>query len=93
LEHGRDRLFPTYSLGNLYSAQFFEQARKDIGDLDAQFARGEFAPLLGWLRDKIHRHGKRYTAKQLVQRVTGRDLSAEPLMRHLEQNAREFYTV
>jgi carboxypeptidase Taq len=85
--------FPTYSLGNLYAAQFFEQARKDLGDLDAMFARGEFAPLLNWLREKIHRHGKRYTAPQLVKRITGSDLSAEPLMRHLERNAREFYGV
>jgi carboxypeptidase Taq len=85
--------FPTYSLGNLYAAQFFEQARKDLGDLDAMFARGEFKPLLGWLREKIHRHGKRYTARQLVKRVTGDDLSAEPLLRHLERNAKEYYGV
>ena len=61
--------FPTYSLGNLYAAQFFEQARKDVGDLDEQFARGEFAALLHWLREKIHRHGRRYLARDLVRRV------------------------
>lgn len=85
--------FPTYTLGNLYAAQFFEQARNDAGDLDAQFARGEFAPLLGWLRDKIHRHGKRYPARALVKRVTGRELSAEPLLAHLRKNAAELYGV
>ena len=85
--------FPTYTLGNLYAAQFFEQARKDLGDLDAQFSRGEFALLLGWLRDKIHRHGKRYTAPELVQRVTGRPLSAEPLLKHLRAKAVELYHV
>jgi carboxypeptidase Taq len=85
--------FPTYTLGNLYGAQFFEQACKDLGDLDAMFARGEFAPLLAWLREKIHRHGKRYRARDLVRKLTGSDLSAEPLMRRLEQNAREFYGV
>jgi carboxypeptidase Taq len=85
--------FPTYSLGNLYAAQFFEQARKDLGDLDAMFVRGEFQPLLGWLREKIHKHGKRYTARQLVVRITGRDLDADPLLRHLERKASEFYHV
>ena len=83
--------FSTYSLGNLYSAQFFEQARKDLGDLDAMFGRGEFAPLLDWLRKNIHAHGKRYTAKQLVKKVTGKELSAEPLMRHLSRKAVELY--
>lgn len=85
--------FPTYSLGNLYAAQFFEQARKDLGNLDEMFARGEFLPLLGWLRKNIHQHGKRYTARQLIQRVTGKELTADPLLRRLEANAREFYQV
>jgi carboxypeptidase Taq len=85
--------FPTYTLGNLYAAQFFEQARKDLGDLDAQFARGEFQPLLTWLNENIHRHGRRYTARQLVKRVTGKDLSAEPLLSHLRRKASEFYGV
>ena len=85
--------FPTYTLGNLYAAQFFEQARRDLGDLDGQFARGEFGPLLGWLREKIHRQGKRYRAPELVQRVTGRGLSAEPLLKHLRGKAAELYGV
>ena len=85
--------FPTYTLGNLYAAQFFEQARKDLGDLDAMFARGEFQPLLAWLRENIHRHGKRYTARELVNNITGRELSAEPLLNHLRQKASELYGV
>jgi len=85
--------FPTYTLGNLYAAQFFEQAQKDLGDLDAQLSRGEFAPLLTWLREKIHRHGKRYSAGQLVKNITGKELSAEPLLRHLRNKASELYGV
>jgi carboxypeptidase Taq len=85
--------FPTYTLGNLYAAQFFEQARQDLGDLRAQFSRGDFAPLLGWLRENIHRHGQRYTASDLVRKVTGHPLSAEPLLNHLRENARELYGV
>lgn len=85
--------FPTYTLGNLYAAQFFEQARTDLGDLDAQFARGDFAPLLGWLRKNIHSQGKRYPARELVRRITGKDLSAEPLLRHLRAKATDLYRV
>ena len=84
--------FPTYTLGNLYAAQFFEQARADLGDLDAQFERGDFRPLLDWLREKIHRHGKRYRAGELARRITGKELSAEPLLRHLRKKA-ELYGV
>jgi carboxypeptidase Taq len=85
--------FPTYTLGNLYAAQFFDQARKDLGDLDAQFAKGEFTPLLNWLRTNIHTQGKRHTAPQLVHRITGQPLSAEPLLNHLRQKASEAYGV
>ena len=67
--------FPTYSLGNLYAAQFFAQADADLGGFDRQFAAGQFEPLRSWLRDKIHSQGQRYSAAELVQRVTGRPLS------------------
>jgi carboxypeptidase Taq len=85
--------FPTYTLGNLYAAQFFEQAQADLGDLDASFARGDFAPLLGWLRVRIHAEGQRFTARNLVQRVTGKPLSAAPLLAHLGRRAAEVYGV
>jgi carboxypeptidase Taq len=85
--------FPTYTLGNLYAAQFFEQARRDVGDLDAMFARGEFRPLLDWLRKSVHTHGKRHLPRDLVRRVTGKDLSPEPLLRHLRAKATELYGV
>lgn len=83
--------FPTYALGNLYAAQFFEQAQQDLGDLFAQFSRGEFAPLLEWLRTNIHQHGQRYSAAELVKKVTGKPLSADALMRHLEGKFGELY--
>jgi len=83
--------FPTYTLGNLYAAQFFEKAREDLGDLDDQIARGEFTPLREWLNKNIHRQGMRYESEPLCEHVTGESLSAEPLMRHLEGKLRPVY--
>ncbi len=85
--------FPTYTLGNLYGAQFFEQARNDVGDLDAQFAQGDFAPLKNWLFEKIYRQGQRYHAGELVEVVTGKPLSHEPLVRHLKAKFGALYGV
>jgi carboxypeptidase Taq len=45
------------------------------------------------LRERIHRHGRRYRANELVKRITGKPLSAEPLLNHLRQKARELYGV
>jgi carboxypeptidase Taq len=72
--------FPTYTLGNLYAAQFFAQADADLGGIDGLLARGEFAPLLGWLRDRIHVRGQCYSAAELAVAVTGRPLSHQPLL-------------
>lgn len=83
--------FPTYALGNMYAAQFFNAARRDLGNLDEQFAKGQFKPLKAWLNEKIHRHGKRYPARRLVEVVTGQRLSHQPLINHLNQKFGELY--
>ena len=58
--------FPTYTLGNLYAAQFMDQARLDLGDLDDDFRRGDFSRLKGWLNSKIHLQGMRYPPRRPV---------------------------
>lgn len=75
--------FPTYTLGNVYAAQLVAAAGAALGDLDEQFARGEFGGLLAWLRDRIHRHGQRYTAAALVERATGSPPSSRWLIESL----------
>jgi carboxypeptidase Taq len=85
--------FPTYTLGNLYSAQLWETIRAEIGDVHEQFRRGEFAALLGWLREKVHTHGRRFTAAELCERATGRPLSAKPLVDYLHAKAQAIYAV
>ncbi|OGB93226.1 MAG: peptidase M32, partial [candidate division NC10 bacterium RBG_16_65_8] len=83
--------FPTYTLGNLYAAQFFARAQAELGDLDEQFRRGEVLPLKEWLNRKIHREGQRYRAADLVTAVTGEPLNPEYLLRHLRQKFGELY--
>jgi carboxypeptidase Taq len=83
--------FPTYTLGNLYSAQFFAKAKEDIRDLEAQFAMGDFSQLKNWLNKNIHTHGKRYRAGRLAEVVTGKPLSHKPLMTYLKTKYGELY--
>jgi len=83
--------FPTYTLGNLYAAQFFDQAKKDLPDLDRQFSKGQFSDLLSWLRTHIHQHGKTFTPSQLVHRITHQPLSPQPLLNHLRRKTTELY--
>jgi len=76
--------FPTYTLGNLYAAEFFALAEQAVGPLEEQFAGGEFEPLRRWLRENIHRQARRYTGAELLRRLCARQLSVEPLLAHLE---------
>jgi carboxypeptidase Taq len=85
--------FATYTLGNILAAQFFAQARRELPELEAQHGRGEFAPLLGWLREKIYRHGRKFTLNELVQRVTGGPLSTGPYLEYLRAKYGEIYGV
>ena len=83
--------FPTYTLGTLYSAQFFEAAEKALPGLDAGIAHGEFAPLRKWLNAAIHTHGRRYSSEELCTRVTGGPLCADAFFRRLEGKLRPLY--
>ncbi len=83
--------FPTYTIGNLYAAQFYQQAHREIPDFDAQIARGELAALTQWLNQKIHRWGRTFTADQLAERVTGHTLTPEPFLSYLHNKFGELY--
>jgi carboxypeptidase Taq len=83
--------FPTYALGNLYAAQFYAAAERDIGDLAARIRGGDTRPLLDWLRKHVHRHGMRYRANELCERATGQPLAVDPLMTYLESKYAAYY--
>jgi carboxypeptidase Taq len=83
--------FPIYTVGNLLAAQLFARARADLPDLDAAFARGDFRGLLAWLRENVYRHGGRYPAGRLVERVTGMPLANGPLLDGLRRKYGELY--
>jgi carboxypeptidase Taq len=84
--------FPTYTLGNLYAAQFRDAAWTDLGDLSEPFRRGDYSALKNWLNEKIHRHGQRWRAPDLCREITGQPLSHEPLLRYLRSKYEPLYS-
>jgi carboxypeptidase Taq len=85
--------FPTYTLGNLYAAQFMASAKRDLGDLDMDFRNGEFGRLKEWLNEKIHRGGQRYRAGDLCRRVTGKPLSHQYFLTYLHDKYSRYYGI
>ncbi len=85
--------FPTYALGNVVSLQIWERLTPDLPGLDEQFERGEFEPLAEWLREHLYRHGRKFTPKEMLERVTGGGLDPEPYVRYLRHKVAEIYGV
>jgi carboxypeptidase Taq len=83
--------FPTYSLGNLISVQLFDKAKADMPSLLDQIATGQYGELLNWLRQNVHRHGRKYSPPELVKRVTGADLTATNYVAYIKTKFSEIY--
>jgi carboxypeptidase Taq len=77
--------FPTYSLGNIIAGQLWEAAGQDLGDVPGQIADGDLASLGEWLRERVHRHGRRLSPAEIMDRAGCGELSVEPLLGHLRR--------
>jgi carboxypeptidase Taq len=76
--------FATYALGNLLSVQYYEQALKDHPNLPEEISQGKFDTLRQWLNTHIHQHGRKFTAAELTQRITGSAIDPAPYMNYLK---------
>jgi carboxypeptidase Taq len=83
--------FSTYALGNLISAQLWEKINQDIPNLQDQIQSGKFETLLGWLREKIHVHGRKFEPQELVQKVTGSKIDPTAYLKYLNDKYSQIY--
>lgn len=89
--HGAFGYFPTYTIGNLLSAQLFNKAVSDHPSIPSEIEEGNCGTLLAWLRDHVHRHGSRYTFAELVKEITGGEVQVKPFMKYLSEKFRGIY--
>ena len=75
--------FPTYTLGAMAAAQLFAAAKAAVPEIPAAIGRGDFAPLMAWLRENVHAHGALYTTDELLERATGTPLDPAVFKAHL----------
>lgn len=85
--------FPTYALGNLYAGMLHEKLRQDLPDWENQISEGSFSPTLDWMKTHIHQHGRYYTPAKLIEKVTGKHLSADPYIEYLTKKFSSIYGV
>jgi carboxypeptidase Taq len=85
--------FPTYALGNLVAGQLWERAHAEIDDLERRVGAGDLAPLREWLRERVHRHGAKFETSELLERVTGAQISVGPFVTYLKGKISEVYGI
>lgn len=83
--------FPTYALGSVISAQIWRRATTDVPDIEDAFARGEFLGLREWLREHLHKYGRKFTAKETIELVAGGPLDPEPFIAYITGKVDELY--
>ena len=85
--------FPTYTLGDLYAALLLATARNDLPHHDKQIQRGEFAPLLAWMREHVHQRGSILEPAALIEEVTGSPPSPDAFVTYLRDKVERLYNV
>lgn len=85
--------FQGYTLGNILGAQFFETALHAHPEITTEIEVAEFNTLYKWLKENIYQHGRKYTAPELIERVTGGPLSIAPYIRYLRTKYGELYNL
>lgn len=77
--------FPTYTLGAMTAAQLFQAACRAVPGIAAALGKGDFRPLMGWLRQHVHGQGSHLTAREILEKATGRALDPAAFEAHLSQ--------
>ncbi|HOS70078.1 MAG TPA: carboxypeptidase M32 [Bacillota bacterium] len=83
--------FPSYTLGNIYSAQIYNAAKKEIKDFEEMVEKGELIKIKDWLAEKIHKHGKVLKPEEILLQVTGEGINPKYLIDYLEKKYKEIY--
>jgi carboxypeptidase Taq len=83
--------FPGYTVGNVMSAQLLEAAHQQVSGLDDALGAGNYRPLLDWLVEHVYRHGRAYSANELLARSTGRELVVQPYLDYLDSKFAALY--
>lgn len=83
--------FPTYALGSAIAAQLWAAMARDLGDPEALVAAGDFAAIRAWLRERVHRHGRRRTPRETLEHAVGGPLDVDPQLRLLAAKVDALY--
>jgi carboxypeptidase Taq len=89
--NGQFGYFPSYMLGNLYSAQLFSKLKKDLKDYPSQIEKGDSKEVLNWMVENVHKYGKMYEPEELLKKVTGETLNPKYFVDYIKEKFSAIY--
>ena len=83
--------FPTYAIGTIYSSQLYKQLKKEIPNIEGDIFEGNFERISAWLKEKIHKHGARYVAEDLIKSVCEEGMNPRVFIEYLNKKYQKIY--
>ncbi|MHA1668836.1 MAG: carboxypeptidase M32 [Candidatus Heimdallarchaeaceae archaeon] len=83
--------FPTYSLGNIYGAQFFATLTEEIPNWNERLEKGELSTLTNWMKKNVQEKGNMFDPPELLKEVTGEYPNPKYLIEFLHNKYSELY--
>lgn len=83
--------FPSYLLGSIYDGMYLDRIEAELGPVDTLLKEGRIGEITKWLNEKIHWYGSTRTPKEVIEKVCGGEVSAEPLIRYFKKKYTEVY--
>ncbi|GAB7013834.1 carboxypeptidase M32 [Halolamina salina] len=83
--------FQGYTIGSVLAAQLDAAMRDDISDVDGKIRNGNFEPMLEWMNENVHSHGRAYTSDDLIEEATGEPLTADYFLDYVNEKFTDLY--
>jgi len=83
--------FPSYALGNIFDGMWFEQMKSDMPEWAENLADGKISDPIQWHINNIHSRSNLYDPKDLVRKVIGKELTAKPFLRYLNDKYKKLF--
>jgi carboxypeptidase Taq len=86
-------MFQGYAIGNVLGAQFYQAALEAYPQIPDEISQGRFTTLYNWMKENIYRHGKKYSASELVEKTTGKPMGVALYLDYLKMKFGELYAL
>jgi carboxypeptidase Taq len=88
--HGSFGYFPTYSIGSILAAQFWNRIKGEQADIESALENGNSTAVFQWLQKNIYWQGRFYQTQELCKQVTGMKLNPQFFVDYISEKLSQY---